>query len=329
MNDNAGHDGDALAQAARWRATLGTLPVSADTLKAFFAWRRIPGNDEAFETVEALDTRTRHLAGRPAIEVATRSAWARGGMRSRRSCRSLRAIAICAGIVATVGILWSQWLIDRESFATGIGQRREIVLRDGSTVMLDTDTRLSIRFSSGARDVRLEQGQAFFTVAHDKARPFTVRAGEDVVVATGTQFDVRHEGEATLVALVRGGVDVRSDGDTAGHLTPGQQWRESKDVAPIIETVALDRIAAWTHGRVDLDHAPLGDAIAEVNRYLNRHVVLDAEDHAHERISGSLRAGDAHYFVVAVTAILPLVAVTDGEGAIHLRDRPAGRSGAI
>jgi transmembrane sensor len=328
MNDDV-QDEDALSQAAQWYARLNTLPVSRDTLDAFFAWRRIPGNREAFGKIDEFDTRARRLAGRPAIEVAAERAWARGRSHRWTARPALRLATLCAGLALVAGIGWSRWRIDRESFSTGIGQRREIALEDGSTIMLDTDTRLSIRFSSGARDVRLEQGQAFFTVAHDTARPFTVRAGDDSVVATGTQFDVRRSGSDILVALLRGGVDIWSNDKPTAHLAPGQQWRASSNGMPAIEPVAYDRISAWTSGRIVLDEVPLADAIAEANRYLPHPIILDAPNYAQARFGGSLNAGDAQAFVVAVSAILPLTAVKDETGAIHLREKTEPGSAAI
>jgi ferric-dicitrate binding protein FerR (iron transport regulator) len=87
MNDT-GQDRNALAQAARWHVTLNTLPVSRDALEAFFAWRRIPGNREAFGKIEAFDTRARRLAGRAAIETATQAALERRRARRWQHCQT-------------------------------------------------------------------------------------------------------------------------------------------------------------------------------------------------------------------------------------------------
>jgi transmembrane sensor len=297
--------------------------VSCDTLEAFFDWRRIPGNREAFGEVEAFDIQARRLAGRSAIVAATEAALARGRARRWTSRPAMRLATLCGALALVAGIGWSQWRIERESYSTGIGQRRVVALEDGSTIMLDTDTRVSIGFSSRARDVILQQGKALFTVAHDTARPFTVRVGDETVVATGTQFDVRHGGSDTLVALLRGGVDVRSDDKPGAHLKPGQQWRQTSNGKPTIGPLASDRVTAWTTGRIVLDDMPLVDAVAEVNRYLPRPIMLDAPDRARARFSGSLKAGDARGFIAAVSAVLPLTAVTDPTGTIHLRGEVA------
>jgi len=321
MNDEAEQDGDAVAQAAQWHARLSTLPVSRETLEAFFAWNRILAHREAFEAVDTLNTRVKRLAGRSTIEAATEAAYRRGVRHRQEWRRPMQAASLCTALLLVAGISWNQWRTGRETFATSVGEQREVELQDGSTIMLDSDTRLSIRFLSGARNVQLEQGQAFFTVAHDTTRPFTVRAGDTSVVATGTQFDVQRTGSATLVALLRGGVDVRSEGHPVAQLTPGQQWRAPADGPAVVEPVASSTITAWMNDRIVLDNVPLADAIARVNRHLGQPIVLDTQDQTQARFSGSLKAGDAQGFVAAVAGALPLEAVKDEDGAIHLRDR--------
>jgi transmembrane sensor len=262
------------------------------------------------------------LAGRPEIRAATKAAYARGtAARSRQRVR-LQIVALCGAAVLAAGIGWRSFSIDHQDFATTVGQRSEIALRDGSTIMLDTDTRLSVRWRARARDVRLERGHAFFTVAHDAAQPFTVRAGDASVVATGTQFDIRRTDVMTSVALLRGGVDVRSAGNPVTHLNPGQQWRIPESGKPLVEPVSSATITAWMDDRILFNNLPLADLLAKVNRNLDRPIVLDAPGYAQARLSGSLKAGDGPAFVAAVTATLPLTTVKDNTGTLHLRDMP-------
>ncbi len=77
-----------------------------------------------------------------------------------------------------------------QTYATGIGEQRSIVLADGSTVDLNSRSKIRIRFSSERRGVELIEGQALFKVAKDHARPFVVDSDGTRVRAVGTQFDV-------------------------------------------------------------------------------------------------------------------------------------------
>ncbi len=76
-------------------------------------------------------------------------------------------------------------------YVTGAGQKSTVTLADGSRVILDANSTLDVAFAERQRAVRLLNGHAFFDVAHDPGRPFTVQAAGRVVTALGTQFDVK------------------------------------------------------------------------------------------------------------------------------------------
>ena len=76
-------------------------------------------------------------------------------------------------------------------YATARGERHEAKFADGTTITLNTGTRMAVTYSLHARDVNLLYGEASFDVAHDPQRPFNVRAGKRVFQALGTRFNVR------------------------------------------------------------------------------------------------------------------------------------------
>ena len=79
-------------------------------------------------------------------------------------------------------------------FATGIGQQASYQLEDGSTINLNTNTEVEIDFSKDRRRIHLLKGEAHFDVAKNPQRPFVVYAGEGMVWAVGTAFNVRYIG---------------------------------------------------------------------------------------------------------------------------------------
>jgi transmembrane sensor len=91
------------------------------------------------------------------------------------------------------------------------------------------------------------------------------------------------------------------------------------------ETADTSSITAWTHGRLLLQGASLTHAIDEVNRYTDHPVRLDDQAFADAKFSGALNTGDVPAFIAAVTALLPLRAVTDETGSVHL----VGQAGSI
>ena len=291
------------AEAAQWFARLKTLPVSENTLKEFFAWRRFKPNAEAFEEAERFWTEAGKAGDRPSILRAVEEAAARS--RSRRRFRPailIPAIAVLAAAV-TAGIHYMS--LAGSTFQTEPGAQRTVALEDGSRLRLNTDTSLRVRYGAGQRKLVLERGEALFNVAHDAARPFVVAAGEVRVTAIGTQFDVARWDDRISVTLVEGRVSIVAPDGNAFQLKPGEQWRwppQSRQV----QTVSAANVVAWTQGRIVFDNRTLDDAIAEVNRYGGKPIILDAPAMARKRISGTFEAGDKQSFVKAVTAFLPL-----------------------
>lgn len=306
------------AEAAQWFARLKTLPVSQGTLKDFFAWRRERGNAEAFEEAERFWSQAEKVGERPSILRAVEAA---GQRRARRRLfPTMHPLALATVALAVIlGGAWSAYLFfpGGRHFDTTAGEQRVIALEDGSRLNLNTETAISVRYSSSARHLVLKSGEALFNVAKDKARPFIVSADGVVVTATGTRFDVRLRDKQTIVTLVEGRVSVRAPDGSTTWLSPGEQWRwppEGREV----QAVKTENVTAWTQGRVVFDNVALANAIHEINRYGGKPVVLDTPQFGSQRLSGSFQTGDTESFVTAVTAFLPLRQRLDPQGRIHL-----------
>src|SRR5229473_648456 len=130
------------------------------------------------------------------------------GKRSRRGSARIRAIGAqqpllhhpqrgwfaAAAVLAAVavGAIWlQQGGGESQTLATAVGQQRNVTLADGSTVTLNTNTILETDLRRRTREIYLRKGEAHFQVAHDRSRPFLVHAGDAVVRAVGTAFEVR------------------------------------------------------------------------------------------------------------------------------------------
>lgn len=307
------------AEAAQWFARLKTRPVSHGTLRDYFAWRRETGNADAFEEAERFWTDAEQVGEQPSILRAVEAARTRGVARknfavSRGFVAALAVLLIAVATAGAVYFLTAGWGRD---LSTGMGEQRTVALEDGSRLQLNADTQVNVRYAARHRHLALGQGEALFSVAHDVTRPFVVAAGPVTVTAVGTQFEVKRLEQEVIVTLVQGRVDVRQDNRFLVRLKPGQQWRLSDGQASVT-TVNAANVTAWTQGRIVFENASLVTAIAEVNRYTGRPVILDAQSLGQAKISGTFQAGDAESFAKAVTALLPLRQRRDAEGRIHL-----------
>lgn len=187
------------------------------------------------------------------------------------------------------------------------GQQRRAVLADGSTILLNTDTRSRIAYSPDRRRVSLDRGEAWFEVAKDRARPFLVEAGAVRVEAVGTAFAVRRVGARADVAVTEGRVRVWSVADPARFLflDAGHRVSLSDDAgagAAHVETGGVADALAWRRGEIVLDGMTLGDAAAEFNRYNDRQIAVEASL-ADARIVGWFRTRDVEGFARSAAAM--------------------------
>jgi len=185
------------------------------------------------------------------------------------------------------------------TYASAVGKVQDIALPDGSRMTLDADSAAIGRFGAEVREIRLTRGRAFFAVAHDASRPFTVHAGGREIVDLGTRFDVNLGPEETTVTLVEGRLSVASADRSAPPkiLMPGQQLvgRGDLDQIRVLGAGAGDA-TAWRTGRLYFDDQSLAEASAVMNRYSRTQIVIRDPRVAALRVTGQFKAGDAEAF---------------------------------
>ena len=193
-----------------------------------------------------------------------------------------------------------------QTFRTAVGQTTTILLPDGSTVTLDTDTVMRAKLSNEERRLELEKGRAFFRVAKDKNRPFIVLAAGRTITATGTAFDVRADPDNFEVTLVEGRVLVKNPvqhriGRPAQvtEMTPGSQLVANAEQFTVAEA-DLSKKTSWLTGRLTFDNEPLSEVVAEMNRYSDKKIILAGPSVGAAPILGVFKAGDVDGFVRAL-----------------------------
>ena len=163
-------------------------------------------------------------------------------------------------------------------FATKPGQFATVRLADGTDVRLSVDSRLTVP-EGRSRVVKLE-GQAFFDVAPDSARPFLVRAGGAVAEALGTAFDVRaYPSEAgARVAVAEGRVALRTTAEEADPLVlePHHLARvEGGRTSVVRDAAEVERLTAWRAGRLVFEGAAFSEVAGELERWYGLEVALE------------------------------------------------------
>ena len=200
-----------------------------------------------------------------------------------------------------------------QNYVTAIGEQRSFGLQDGSTISLNTNSRLTVEFSGSHRMVRLQQGEANFQVTEDPDRPFVVYVGTGMVWAVGTAFNVRVSSGVVDVTVTEGTVKVFADidpketpsllqtsnreaaGDTVATADAGETVQYSEAVLRTVVQVppaALTQKLAWQQGAMIFRGEPLKDAIVEMARYTDQRLVIVDPSIEDTRIGGHFKTGD-------------------------------------
>jgi len=186
-------------------------------------------------------------------------------------------------------------------------QTRKLRLADGSTVTLAARSVLEVALSPERRDLRLRSGEAFFQVAHDKARPFVVSTAHGETMAVGTAFDVRLDAAEAVVTVTEGTVRVAAPEDTQTRLVHrGEQVRYRPDgqdgLTTIGATARVDdgKAIDWTTGILRFEGTRLADVIDTVNRHSGQRIVLSDAKLAAMPIHAILKVGEVDGLVALV-----------------------------
>ncbi len=251
-----------LEEALAWWVRLRDEEVSEADRQACARWREAaPEHQAAWERAERL---WRRLDALPPP---------RGTSAPRRRARSPHgwAAAACLLLAIGVGLVLPEGLL--ADFHTGVGERRWVRLEDGTRIELASDTALSVTFDADRRAVHLYRGEAYFEVAADPAWPFVVDAGALRGRALGTAFAMRRDGERASLTVSEHRVEAQA-GAARDTLGSGQRVRYDEAGLHPAETVDLARALAWRRDRLVFVEEPLGNVLAELQRYRHGRLLL-------------------------------------------------------
>jgi transmembrane sensor len=323
-----------LEEAAAWQMRLAEAGVRSTP--QFESWLRETGNQDAWREISAAWNYFDAVADAPELDAVRHAAWedAKRGAAPEEPKRRIPAWATLAAAALVIGVTsltgyW--WTSHPDDYRTAIGERRVVTLADGSRLSLDANSEVTVRYRAHARALHLLKGQARFDVAHDKSRPFSVVAGNQKVIATGTAFNIDMAGSKILVTLIEGHVVVQDEYSTLLHpleLRAGQQMTARPASKPKIAQVNLQRVTAWTVGHVMFDDEPLSSVVERINRYGGTQIVIADPQVGAMKISGVFNTGDVPGFVEIVTHYLPVRAVSEDPHTIALQSQ-ARKSGAL
>ncbi|WP_343699063.1 FecR domain-containing protein [Caulobacter sp.] len=304
-----------IAQASEW---LARLDAGRTTERELDDWREAdPRRAAAFAQVAAAWSRLDVLRTADALPPArelrvSRRGWLAGGG------------ALAASLVG--GVYLGRDHLLRTGVSTDVGERRTFTLPDGSSVELNTDTRIAWRFDRKRRRLWLERGEAALTVAQDALRPFELVTVRGLARLAAGQFNarLRPAGLDLIVLAGQAAVETVSASAEVGVASAAAARQvleitdQRIDVADAREA-EVQSVQAWRRGEIVFEGQSLSAAVEEYNRYLTRKLVVDDTRAANLRLGGRFLTGDPDSFLRALRTTFGLRIIDDGSSRILLK----------
>ncbi|HFX1306979.1 TPA: FecR domain-containing protein [Pseudomonas aeruginosa] len=274
---------EVLEAAATWYVRFGAEPPNDGERQAWREWLEAdPRHRRAWERIE-------RLQGQWAALPAETSLHTLAGVRARRRALlktlALLACAAGSGWLASGGLPYRALLAGER---TGVGERRQLRLADGTRVDLSSATALDLAYDESLRQAYLWRGEILVESAQS-ARSFLVHTAQGSVRALGTRFSVRCEGPRTRVCVLSHAVELRPlQTPTRPMRLPAGQQALFDERRGYSSTPLREGEGSWTQGVLTVVDWPLGEFIAELSRYRTG-VLRCAAEVAELRLSGAYR----------------------------------------
>ncbi|WP_444908773.1 FecR family protein [Microbulbifer sp. TRSA005] len=319
---------ESLDQACAWVARLRSEAMSSAEKHVFEAWLSASeAHRQAFDEVVELWGDLGALAHMPIDQLFPESVPSphtqNGKAQEKKRVQPIHwglPQWFIGGGLATCGVFLAVWIglqwlgngkTDQQIYITQLGEIRTISLPDGSEVKLNSNSEFRVSFSRKERQTQLLRGEAFFDVARQTARPFTVTAGSASIRVLGTEFNVELNPENTRVSVTEGKVSVSETEKTPG-LTPdsvtlikNQKVSVSDQGLAQVQRTSPEEATDWTRGILVFERTPLKEALQELNRYLATPVVAAPQIEG-RLVSGTFAISDPDNTLEAITTALDL-----------------------
>jgi transmembrane sensor len=171
---------------------------------------------------------------------------------------------------------------------TGRGQMYPVKLSDGSAVWLNSSSsiRFPVAFNEQERRVEIT-GEAYFEIAHNDRKPFTVSVNGMTVQVVGTVFNINsYTDEGSMkTTLLKGAVKVKQ-GNQQVMIKPGEQAEVVENKIKV-KPADVEHAVAWKEGIFDFKDDNLYTIMRQISRWYDVDVVFEG-NLPNKKISGGM-----------------------------------------
>ena len=148
------------------------------------------------------------------------------------------------------------------------GSAKKVLLEDGSVVWLAPNSSVKVYTNFlKKRTTVLAKGSAFFSVAKDAERPFTIGVNRQLVTVVGTAFTIHKLDSVDLQLTVKEGKVALNNPSGIQLVTAGQQVTTSQANTSLVQVIDPAAADWWLHAQMRLQNITLGELLNRIETY--------------------------------------------------------------
>ncbi len=311
-------------EALRWVARLQSPSLTSQQEALFFSWLDIStAHQAAYVNAEAIWQQGHILESIPREEDKT--------LKRKRFDFSIPAFNFpkIVAPVATAGVLVLLFGLEllhpfnhtpQQDHETQTGERQEVVLDDGSRLILNTNASITVSFNRDQRLVKLNRGEVYFDIEKDKNRPFNVLTASGSVRVLGTQFSVFDNKKDVIVTVVEGKVSLSNDKDPINSFLPLITLTKDQRLSLGQANAKLEPVpvnaeskTSWVKNKLVYQGETLKEVVRDINRYYQSKLILGDEALSNKEVVAVLQLDDFSSTLNALKSSLNLKSSVDPE----------------
>jgi transmembrane sensor len=299
---------NALHAAAEWFVQLTSGEATAQDREAWQAWVNADAeHKQAWQRIEGVTSQFKGLDPKTSIAVLNRPSANSSTSNERRQAVKTLGLLFAVGTAGWLTYNASPWDALMADYATATGEIKHIQLSDGTRLVLNTNSQISVDFDEQHRNVRLLKGEVYIETAHEENRvyrPFNVITDHGIATALGTRFSTRVDKELSCVNVYQDIVKVQARTGETAFIKTGESVKFTSNLMHPIMMVD-DVTNAWTKGFIIADKMPLVQFVEELARYKSGILRCDPAIASLE-ISGSYPLTDIDATLNSISKIFPI-----------------------